>query len=95
MSAIPQVIASLVDGGGSLQAAIEVPRLHTEGAELLVDDRVGSTALRGLARRGHAVVPRQESHASLNFAKPVGIRVTPRGLEAGLDVLWPAAAAGH
>jgi len=95
ISAIPQVLATLVDGGVSLQAAIEAPRLHAEGDDLQVDDRVGEDMLAGLARLGHRVVPRQETYATLNFAKPVGVRVTAKGLEAGLDHLRPAAAAGH
>jgi len=76
-------------------AAIEAPRLHAEGAELLVDARVGEKSLAALRRLGHAVAPREETYATLNFAKPVGIRVGRRGLEAGLDHLRPAAAAGH
>ena len=95
LSAIPQVVATLVDGAPSLQAAIEAPRLHTEGGELLVDDRVGEGALAGLTRLGHQVVARHETYASMNFAKPVGVRVTAQGLEAGLDPLRPAAAAGY
>lgn len=95
ISAIPQVIANVADGRGSLQAAVEAPRLHCEGGALEVDDRVGGKAVAGLARHGHQVVPREETYASLYFAKPVAIRVTSRGLEAGLDHLRPAAAAGH
>jgi gamma-glutamyltranspeptidase/glutathione hydrolase len=95
VSAIPQVIATLTDTRCSLQAAIEAPRLHDEGRELLVDARVGEKALTALRGLGHEVSPREETYATLNFAKPVGIRVGPRGLEAGLDHLRPAAAAGH
>lgn len=96
ISAIPQVIANVADAPRTpLQAAVEAPRLHTEGGALEVDDRVGETALRALARRGHEVVPREETYASLYFAKPIAIRVTKGGLEAGLDHLRPAAAAGH
>ena len=95
ISAIPQVIATLTDTRCSLQAAIEAPRLHDEGHELLVDARVGEKALTALRGLGHEVSPREETYATLNFAKPVGIRVGPRGLEAGLDHLRPAAAAGH
>jgi gamma-glutamyltranspeptidase/glutathione hydrolase len=95
VSAIPQVIATLVDSGCDLQAAIEAPRLHAESAEVLIDTRVGDKALAALGRLGQRVAPREETYATLNFAKPVGVRIGRRGLEAGLDALRPAAAAGH
>jgi gamma-glutamyltranspeptidase/glutathione hydrolase len=95
VSAIPQVIATLVDGRGSLQAAVEAPRLHTEGGDVLVSTRVGAAALAGLAKRGHSVVPKEETYSTLNFARPIGIRVTPKGLEAGIEQYGAAAAAGH
>jgi gamma-glutamyltranspeptidase/glutathione hydrolase len=95
IAAIPQVIATLVDTKGSLQAAIDTPRLHHEGAGLELDDRVGEKNLEALAKRGHTVVRKTETYASLNFARPVGVRVTPKGLEAGLDSFGAAAAAGY
>ncbi len=95
ISAVPQVIANLVDDARSVQAAIEAPRVHMEGDTLEVDDRVGDRALRELSRRGYAVVAREETYASSFFAKPIAIRVTRGGLEAGLDHLRPAAAAGY
>jgi hypothetical protein len=57
--------------------------------------RLDEAILTGLARRGHAVVPKEESYSTLNFARPVGIRVTPKGLEAGVEAFGMAAAAGH
>ena len=95
ISAIPQVIANLVDGRATAQAAVEAPRLHTEGGDVLVSTRVGDRALAGLARKGHRVVPKVESYSTLNFARPVAIRVTARGLEAGCEQYSAAAAAGH
>jgi gamma-glutamyltranspeptidase / glutathione hydrolase len=95
VSAIPQVISNLVDGRATAQAAVEAPRLHTEGGEVLVSTRVGEKALAGLARRGHRVVPKDESYSTLNFARPVAIRVTAKGLEAGCEQYSAAAAAGH
>ena len=77
------------------QAAIEAPRLHTEGGDLWVDDRVGAKALAALAKMGHPVVPKHEDFSTLFFSRPVAIRVTREGLEAGLDALRAAAAAGH
>jgi gamma-glutamyltranspeptidase / glutathione hydrolase len=95
ISAIPQVLSGMADGGLGPQAAIEAPRLHVESAVVEVDDRVGDRALDGLRRRGHDVVPKTETYSTLNFARPVAIRVTNKGLEAGLDHLGAAAAAGH
>jgi gamma-glutamyltranspeptidase/glutathione hydrolase len=94
VSAIPQVIANLVDAGDTPQAAIEAPRVHTEGGELWVDDRVGERSLAALRRMGHDVVPKHQAYGTLFFSRPVAIRVGKRGLEAGLDPLCAAAAAG-
>jgi gamma-glutamyltranspeptidase / glutathione hydrolase len=94
VSAIPQVIANVVDGGDSPQDAIEAPRLHTEGGELWVDDRVGERSLAALRKMGHDVVPKHSTHGTFYFSRPVGIRVGRRGLEAGLDHLNAASAAG-
>ena len=95
VTAIPQVIANVVDGRGSLQAAVEAPRLHTEGGDVLVSTRVGETALAGLAKRGHSVVPKEETYSTINFARPIAIRITAKGLEAGIEQYGAAAAAGH
>jgi len=94
VSAIPQVIANMADAGDSPQAAIEAPRLHTEGGELWVDDRAGERSLAALRRMGHDVAPKHQSYGTLYFSRPVAIRIGKRGLEAGLDPLGAAAAAG-
>jgi len=95
VSSVPQVISTLLDGRQSLQAAVEAPRLHTEGGELSVDRRVGDKAIAALRKRGHQVNPWEETFATFGLAKPLGIRVTDKGLEAGLDHLRPATAVGH
>jgi gamma-glutamyltranspeptidase/glutathione hydrolase len=94
VSAIPQVIANIADQGDTLQAAIEAPRVHTEGGELWVDDRVGDRSLATLRKMGHEVVPKHQAYGTIYFSRPVAIRVGRRGLEAGLDHLNAAAAAG-
>jgi gamma-glutamyltranspeptidase/glutathione hydrolase len=95
VSAIPQVLSTLIDRRQPLQAAVEAPRLHTEGGDLAIDQRVGDKAIAALRKRGYSVVPWEETFATFALAKPLGIRVTDKGLEAGLDHLRPAAAAGH
>ena len=95
ISAMPQVLSNVIDGKLSAQAAIEGPRLHTEGGELWVDDRVGQPALAALRKMGHNVIARHEDLSTMFFSRPVAVRITRRGLEAGLDHLRAAAAAGH
>jgi hypothetical protein len=43
---------------------------------------------------GHEVVPKHQAYGTIYFSRPVAIRVGRRGLEAGLDHLNAAAAAG-
>src|SRR5205814_6394335 len=76
ITAIPQVVANLVDTKKSLQEAIDAPRIHDEGLGLEVDDRVGEKNLTALEKRGYKVVRKTETYASLNFARPVGVRIT-------------------
>ncbi len=94
VSAMPQVLANLIDAGLEPQAAVEAPRVHTEGGPLYVDDRIPPSVRRELRARGHAVVPLTETYSTFYFARPQVIRVTPRGLAAGVDHLRPATAAG-
>src|SRR3989442_13301773 len=77
VSAVPQVLATLVDTGCSLQAAVEAPRLHDEGDGLLVDHRVGERGLAGLGRRGDPVTPPAKSYPTINISQPGPIRRTP------------------
>jgi gamma-glutamyltranspeptidase/glutathione hydrolase len=94
VSAIAQVLANLIDLGLGPQAAVEAPRLHTEGGALHVDDRMGPATIGDLRRRGHQVVPLTETYTSLYFARPQVIRVAAQGLTAGVDHLRPATAMG-
>jgi gamma-glutamyltranspeptidase / glutathione hydrolase len=94
VSVIPQVISNMADAGDAPQAAMEAPRLHDEGGELLVDDRVGDTVLAALRKRGHPVTPKDCSVGNMFFARPIAIRITRKGLEVGLDPTSDASAAG-
>ena len=94
VSTVPQIVSNMLDAGDSPQAAMEAPRLHTEGGDLWVDDRAGEASLRALGRMRHSVVPRHVDLNAFHFARPVAIRIDRHGLEAGLDPLCDASAAG-
>jgi gamma-glutamyltranspeptidase/glutathione hydrolase len=94
VSAVPQVLSNLIDFALGPQAAVEAPRLHTEGGPVEVDDRMGAATLSDLRRRGHRIVPLTETYSSFYFARPQVIEVARRGLAAGVDHLRPATAMG-
>jgi len=96
VSALPQVLANLVDEPkAGTQAAVDAPRLHTDGGEVWLSHRAGAQAAAALARRGHTVVVKEETYSTLNFARPVVVQATRGGLEAGLEPFSAAWAAGH
>jgi gamma-glutamyltranspeptidase/glutathione hydrolase len=95
VSVIPQIISNMADAGDGPQAAMEAPRLHDEGGELLVDDRVGEAEVAALRKRKHPVTPKDCTVGNMYFARPVAIRITRKGLQAGLDPTSDASAAGH
>jgi len=94
VSAVPQVLSNMIDFDLGPQAAVEAPRLHTEGGPVQVDERVGAGTIADLRRRGHRVVPLAETYSSFHFARPQAIEVTATGLRAGVDHLRPATAMG-
>jgi len=94
-TAIAQVIVNLIDRGLGMQDAIAAPRLHAEGPEVLLDDRVDPTVFEGLRALGHHVVAGEKTPCSFNFAQPNGIAVGADGaLHGGADPFTPAAAVG-
>jgi gamma-glutamyltranspeptidase / glutathione hydrolase len=94
VSVIPQILSNLIDVGDSVQAAMEAPRLHTEGSDLWIDDRVGPATIAALEKMGHPVVPKTMTFSAFFFARPVMVRIARQGLQAGLDPWSDAAAAG-
>ncbi|HWU39151.1 MAG TPA: gamma-glutamyltransferase, partial [Candidatus Acidoferrum sp.] len=94
VSVIPQILSNLMDVGDSVETAMVAPRLHTEGSDLWVDDRVGPAAIAALKQRKHPVVPKTMSFGAFFFARPVMISITKQGLRAGLDPWSDASAAG-
>jgi gamma-glutamyltranspeptidase/glutathione hydrolase len=87
ISAVMQVLVNILDFKMGVQEAISRPRIHCEGPETLVDDRVPEAVRHDLRARGHQIVDVTESFNSVNFARPNGISIDwQRGeLRAGVD----------
>ncbi len=96
MSAVTQAIVNIVDFGDGPQDAVNRPRVHDEGEELLVDSRIPQEVRAGLAALGHQVELKEETLMSAWFARPNAILIDPTTgeLRGGVDQLKPAVAIG-
>jgi gamma-glutamyltranspeptidase/glutathione hydrolase len=94
ISAVTQVLSNLLDLDLSPQAAVDAPRLHTEGETLEVDERVVPRVVAALRRLGHRVTPLTEDPGTFHFARPQVIAVAADGLRVGLDALRPTTSSG-
>ncbi|HEY7034253.1 MAG TPA: gamma-glutamyltransferase family protein [Thermomicrobiales bacterium] len=95
LTAVAQVVGHVVDHGYGPQAAIEVPRVHCEGIDTLVDSRADPDAIADLERRGHRLKVMTESPVHANFALPNAIAIGADGLlRGGVDPLRPGTARG-
>jgi gamma-glutamyltranspeptidase/glutathione hydrolase len=96
LTAVAQVISHVVDHGLGPQAAIEVPRVHCEGRDTLLDDRARPEAKAALARRGHQLTLFKETPVSVHFALPNTIVIGEDGLlRGGVDQFRPGTAMGY
>jgi gamma-glutamyltranspeptidase/glutathione hydrolase len=95
LTAVAQVVAHVVDHEYGPQAAIEVPRVHCEGRDTLVDDRAAPDAVAALTVRGHQIKFLTETPVNVNFALPNAIAIGADGLlRGGVDPLRPGTARG-
>lgn len=95
LTAVAQVVSNVVDHGLGPQAAVEVPRVHSEGTDTLLDDRAAPPARATLARLGHRLTLLTETPVSLSFALPNAIVIGEDGLlRGGVDPLKPGTAKG-
>jgi gamma-glutamyltranspeptidase/glutathione hydrolase len=95
LTAVAQVVSHVVDHDLGPQAAVEVPRVHCEGRETLVDDRAAPAAVATLERLGHRLKFLTETPVAVNFALPNAIVFGSDGLlRGGVDPLRPGTAKG-
>jgi gamma-glutamyltranspeptidase / glutathione hydrolase len=86
----------VVDHGLAVQAAIDVPRVHSQGNRTFVDSRAASEAIAGLRERGHDVVVQDVAPGELAFSRVSAVAVSDDGstLSAGAGPGWNTAAGG-
>jgi len=80
-----------------MQEAIAAPRLHCEGEEAWLDDRIPVECYDRLRAMGHRITTTSEFIGTWNYALPLGIFINARDgtLHGGTDIFYPGVAIGY
>jgi len=88
-------MVNVVDHGLGVQAAIDAPRVHSQGAETYVDARVPQATRDELTGMGHELVVQDVTPGELPFSRVSAVVVDDDGtLRAGSGPAWSTAAGG-
>jgi gamma-glutamyltranspeptidase/glutathione hydrolase len=68
-SGVLHAFVNHIDFDMRIQAAVDAPRVHCQGAEVFVDSRISDDVQARLAQIGHLVVSQEETPVSLPFAR--------------------------
>ncbi|MSP83005.1 MAG: hypothetical protein EXQ94_08750 [Alphaproteobacteria bacterium] len=91
-SGVLHTMMNVIDHGMGVQAALDHPRVHSQGGETCVDNRIPEAVRRRLAAIGHEVVVQEETPGTNNFGRVVALTVGRKGvMTAGA---WPPWATG-
>lgn len=90
LSGVVHAFVNVVDFGMSVEAAVEAPRVFSQGLETFVDGRVPADAIEGLRAAGHDVVVQETTPAFAPFARVSAVVADPASgeLSAGSDPPW-------
>lgn len=95
LSGVLHTTVNVVDHGLGVQAAIDQPRVHSQGGATYVDSLVDPEVRTRLAEIGHELVVQDTNPGSLAFSRVSAVAVDEGGtITAGAGPSWHAAAGG-
>jgi gamma-glutamyltranspeptidase/glutathione hydrolase len=95
LSGVLHTTVNVVDHGLGVQAAIDHPRVHSQGGATYVDSLVDPEVRARLAEIGHELVVQHTNPGSLAFSRVSAVAVRGGGtITAGAGPSWHAAAGG-
>ena len=97
VTAVTQVLLNVLDHGMGMQEAITTPRLHCEGEEAWLDNRIPAECYDRLRAMGHRINTTSEFIGTWNYALPLGILINEKAgtLHGGTDIFYPGVAIGY
>lgn len=95
LAGVVNTMVNHVDHGLGVQAAIDQPRVHSQGNQTYVDGRVPAAVRDRLTAMGHRVVVQDVTPGELPFSRVSAVAVAEDGtLTAGSGPAWNTAAGG-
>ena len=84
----------VIDHGLGVQAAIDLPRVHSQGNRTFVDSRADAQTLARLREMGHDVVVQDVTPGELAFSRVSAVAVHDGTMTAGAGPAWSTAVGG-
>jgi gamma-glutamyltranspeptidase/glutathione hydrolase len=94
LAGVINTVVGMADHGMGVQAAIDAPRVHSEGNRTFIDARVAPDVLAELTAMGHQLVVQEVTPGELPFSRVSAVAVKDGLLTAGAGPAWNTAAAG-
>jgi gamma-glutamyltranspeptidase/glutathione hydrolase len=94
LAGVINTMVNTVDHGLEIQAAIDQPRVHSQGHRTYIDARVPDEVRERLADIGHELVVQEVTPGELPFSRVSAVRVDEGVMTAGSGPAWSTAAGG-
>jgi gamma-glutamyltranspeptidase/glutathione hydrolase len=94
LAGVINTMVNAVDHGLEIQAAIDQPRVYSQGNRTYIDARVPPKVRERLADIGHELVVQATTPGELPFSRVSAVRVDDRAITAGSGPAWSSAAGG-
>jgi gamma-glutamyltranspeptidase/glutathione hydrolase len=92
LAGVINTTVGVIDHGLGVQAAIDLPRVHSQGNRTFVDVRAGAEVHERLRAMGHDVVVQEVTPGQLAFSRVSAVAVRDGMLTAGAGPAWNTAA---
>jgi gamma-glutamyltranspeptidase/glutathione hydrolase len=91
LAGVINTAVGVIDHGLGVQAAIDLPRVHSQGSRTFVDSRVDAAIVARLREIGHDVVVQDVTPGELAFSRVSAVTVQDGTMTAGAGPAWSTA----
>jgi gamma-glutamyltranspeptidase / glutathione hydrolase len=91
LAGVINTTVGMIDHGLGVQAAIDLPRVHSQGNRTVVDSRVDAVTVARLREMGHDVVVRDVTPGELAFSRVSAVAMDDGAMTAGAGPAWSTA----